>query len=555
MTRRHLMTVLTLALAASAPIPVLAADGDLDPTFGIGGKVRYEDSSGHPLSARASAMQSDGRIIVAGSIGVTPDGADFLLARFKADGSLDTTFGIGGKVTTDFGQRDWATAIAIQSDGKIVAAGIAGTTSNRDFALARYNPDGSLDVRFGVGGKVTTDFSGLHENVGALAIQSDGKIVAAGLVYQSELVTSSDFGLVRFNPNGSLDTTFGIDGKVTTDFLGQGDGARAVEIQSDGKIVAAGMMSVPASGTPYSGLRSGRGALVRYNKDGSLDATFGATGRVITDILGTSEINALSIQSDGKIIAAGRSVFVNDIFLSGPTGADFGLVRYNEDGSLDTTFGAQGRVTTDLNSLGESIYAVSLQPDGKIIAAGELSFDWSNALFGLARYNRDGSLDTNFGIGGKVRIDLPAWQFAYARSVGIQPDGKIVVSGGGETLDEYWNSQSTFIDLARYNTTGLQIVSGIDFDEAAVEVGNSFDAKLSGLNLTDRTYFDVRLRSPGSTTDQVVPNWQQGTSARHTVPAGTEAGTWIVTGIRSHESASDQGGEFVPVSATITVKK
>ena len=229
MTRRHFMTVfLILALAASAPISVLAADGDLDPTFGIGGRARYEDSSGHSLGARASAIQSDGRIIVAGSIGVAPDGSDFVLARFKADGLLDTAFGIGGKVTTNFGQRDWAWAgaIAIQPDGKILAAGSAGAPSNHHFALARYNPDGSLDVTFGVGGKVITDFSGLLESAEALAIQSDGKIVAAGLVSQGR--TSSDFRLARFNPNGSLDTTFGIDGKVITDFLGRGDAARGI---------------------------------------------------------------------------------------------------------------------------------------------------------------------------------------------------------------------------------------------------------------------------------------------------------------------------------------
>ena len=113
----------------------------------------------------------------------------------------------------------------------------------------------------------------------------------------------------------------------------------------------------------------------------------------------------------------------------------------------------------------------------------------------------------------------------------------------------------TSFELARFNTTGLQIVSALDFRAAIVEVGDSFDATLSGSNLTDRTYFDLRFRGPGNTTDQVVLNWQQGRTARHTVAAGTDAGAWIVTGIRAHESVSDQGGEFVPVSASITVKE
>jgi uncharacterized delta-60 repeat protein len=552
MIRQHFTVgFLSLAFAVLAPISVLANDGDLDLTFGVGGRVRYEDPSRHPLSASASAIQSDGKIIVAGSIGVLPDPTDFVLARFKPDGSLDTTFGIGGKVTTDFGQWDAAGAIAIQPDGKILAAGGVGQGANRDFALARYNPEGSLDITFGVGGKVTTDFSGLNENAGALVLQSDGKIVAAGYVVQTGGPPyNTDFELVRYNPDGSLDTTFGIDGKVITDFTGRFDQARALAIQSDGKIVAAGVMVVPPAPTPYSGLLSGRGALVRYNKDGSLDATFGTGGKVITDILGTSEVNALAIQSDGKIIAAGRSLFVNDIFLPGPTRADFGLVRYNEDGSLDTTFGAQGRVTTDLNSSTESIYAVSLQPDGKIIAAGELDSFYA-PVFGLARYNRDGSLDTTFGIGGKLRMDLPEGQWAYVRSVGIQANGKIVAAGGGgETFDKDGNPQFTSFEIARYNTTGVQIVSAIGFHAATVKVGDSFDVTLSGSNLTDRTWFDVRFRSPGSDTDQVALNWQQGTSARHKVATGTEAGTWTVTGIRAHESGDDHNGEFVPVYAT-----
>jgi uncharacterized delta-60 repeat protein len=160
-----------------------------------------------------SAIQSDGKIIVGGSIGV-PDGSDFVMVRFKADGSLDTAFGIGGKVTTDFSPVDWSGAIAIQPDGKILRAGMTVANSSRDLAIARYNSDGSLDVAFGVGGKVTTDFYGLNEFATGLAIQSDGKIVAAGSVPQLSATIGvgidSDFGLVRYNPNGSLDTTFGV---------------------------------------------------------------------------------------------------------------------------------------------------------------------------------------------------------------------------------------------------------------------------------------------------------------------------------------------------------
>jgi uncharacterized delta-60 repeat protein len=222
-------------------------------------------------------------------------------------------------------------------------------------------------------------------------------------------------------------------------------------------------MFFPPDGTRYSGFS--RGALVRYNKDGSLDTTFGTGGKITTtEILGIpSVVNALSIQSDGKIIAAGSSNFGGNSFPSLPTGSDFGLVRYNENGSVDTTFGVQGKVATDLglatdlNTQHDYIYAVSLQPDGKIVVAGDSSVDYGYPVVGLARYNRDGSLDTIFGLGGKVRMDLPFLQSASARFIGIQPEGKIVVAGGGRIFAAYERPSSTSFELARYNTSGLQL--------------------------------------------------------------------------------------------------
>jgi uncharacterized delta-60 repeat protein len=295
--------------------------------------------------------------------------------------------------------------------------------------------------------------------------------------------------------------------------------------------------------------------------DGSLDTTFGTDGKVITAVRDASEFSALSIQSDGKIIAAGSSMSMMSpgIFLPGLTGSDFGLVRYNEDGSLDMTFGAQGQVTSDLNTqdqgsrLEDGIRSVLLQPDGKIIATGDSRSYDEGPRFGLARYNRDGSLDPTFGAGGKFRMQLPRGQFAYARFAGIQPDGKILVAGGGEIWDEFYEPYSTSIELARFTTTGLQIVTAVQVDPAIIRVGDSWKVTFSGSNLTDQTHFDVRFRSPDSTTDQEALNWQQGTSARHEVPAGTEPGIWTVTGIRAHESVNDHGGEFMPISVFLTV--
>jgi uncharacterized delta-60 repeat protein len=291
-------------------------------------------------------------------------------------GELDTSFSFDGKVTIGFGvgSNDSAEAIIIQLDGKIVAAGRSDAGGSFDFALARYNTDGSVDSGFGNDGLVVTDFSGSGniDEAYALSIQSDGKIVAAG---RSDAGGSFDFALARYNTDGSLDSGFGNDGLVLTDFSGFGsyDEAYALSIQSDGKIVAAGRSDAGGSSNF---------ALARYNTDGSLDSGFGNDGLVLTDFSGSGNIDeayALSIQSDGKIVAAGASDAGGSF--------DFALARYNADGSLDSGFGNDGLVLTDFSD-SESIddaFALSIQSDGKIVAAGHSgaigSFDFALARF------------------------------------------------------------------------------------------------------------------------------------------------------------------------------
>jgi uncharacterized delta-60 repeat protein len=265
-------------VAAGGGLARYNADGTLDPTFGTGGEVTTD------FGATDVAVQRDGKIVVAGSG----------LARYTPDGTPDPTFGTGGEVATDF----WAAAVAIQLDGKTVVAGSFFNGSNDDFALARYNPDGTLDPTFGTGGKVTTDFFGDWDDANALAIQGDGKVVVAGTAFNN---TNPDFALTRYNADGTLDPTFGTGGKVTTDFHGQGEGCLigeapfAVAIQEDGKIVAAGFHCLAETFVF---------ALARYNPDGALDPTFGTGGKV--DIPGSSRMaTAAAIQGDGKIVAAG----------------------------------------------------------------------------------------------------------------------------------------------------------------------------------------------------------------------------------------------------------
>ncbi len=421
-------SALTVALTVvSGVIAVASAEagaGDLDPSFGTGGLVTT-DFAGFTDEARAVVIQPDGKIVAAGFTGGPTGVAGFALTRYNPDGSLDTSFGSGGKVTTVLsGEFIFANAVALQPDGKIVAAGavsIGGPFFGKDFALARYNPDGSLDTSFGTAGLVTTDFGGLFfETARAITLQPDGKVVAAGGV-------TGDFGLARYNPDGTLDTTFGVGGKVVTDFgfrpIQEG---HAILLQPDGKLVAAGFVNTgppPGTGADF--------ALARYNPDGSLDTSFGSGGKVTTDFPSIVFVNsdvprALLLQSDGRLVAVGFS----SPQAGSTEGPNFALARYNPDGTLDTSFGVGGKVTTHLGGDDQANAAV-LQPNGAVVAAGftgVFGFPTTAKDFALARYNPDGTLDSTFGSGGIVTTDFGGNE-DQANALVRQADGKIVAAG------------------------------------------------------------------------------------------------------------------------------
>ena len=258
-------------------------------------------------------------------------GGDFAVARYNANGTLDTSFGVGGRVTTDLGQTENASLVLVQSDGKIIIAG--GTypifpSSGGQFALVRYNSNGSLDTSFGDGGVALTTFSTSGCYASALALQSDGKIIAAGTNYR-DFSSNSDFGIVRYNSNGTLDTSFGTNGLVSTDYDGMLDAASSVLIQSDGKIVAVG--SASSSATFYDF------AVVRYLANGQIDTSFGSAGKVRTDFGGANLDIAYAgtLQADGKIIAAGTTTDRSG------SKTPFAVARYNSNGTLDTSFSSE----------------------------------------------------------------------------------------------------------------------------------------------------------------------------------------------------------------------
>jgi len=384
-------------LASDSGANILTAN--TAPTFLFDGDGTVTTDFGSDEWGNSVTVQADGKILL-GGISDNESKWDFALVRYNADGSLDTSFGGDGIVTADFGRDDWGYSVTVQADGKILLGGTSYNESNSDFTLVRYNTDGSLDTRFGGDGKVTTDF-GSDESGSSVTVQADGKILLGG---DSDNGSTDDFALVRYNTDGSLDKSFGGDGEVTTDF-GIDEWGSSVTVQTDGKILLGGGSSSNGSNHDF--------ALVRYNSNGSLDKSFGGDGKVTTDFGSSDQGYSVTVQADGKILLGG--------FSDNGSNYDFALVRYNADGSLDTSFGGDGEVTTDFGR-DDWGYSVTVQADGKILLGGSVDFD----RFALARYNADGSLDKSFGGDGKVTFGSSA----EGSSVTVQANGKILLGGG-----------------------------------------------------------------------------------------------------------------------------
>ena len=453
------MAATVLALVLALPGAAVAAPGDLDPGFGSGGKVLT--GLGADDHANDVAVQPDGKIV---SVGASADSilqeSDFALTRHNADGTLDAGFGSGGKVKTAINnmippeefQSGEARAVALQSDGKIVVAGGAwrGYENCCWFVVARYNSNGSLDTSFGGGdGRVFTDF-GQPEEATDVAIEPvTGKIVAAGYV-------GGRAAVARYNPDGSPDTTFSDDGMVSANPGGpsaeEGGDARALVLQPDGKIVVAGEV-----GTTLFDF-----SLIRYNHDGSLDTGFGTNGIQRTDFGDYDSAEALAVQSDGKIVAAGAS------------GDRFAVARYTTNGTLDTSFDGDGRVLTP----GGSAEDMKLQSDGRIVVAGRSGDD-----FAVLRYNTDGSLDSGFGTGGKAITGFGATDVAHG--VALQSDGAIVAAGQGGTNVDF--------ALARYQGGGTPPPAPTA-DLSVTKTGPS------AVTLGDRATYTVRVTNAGTST-------------------------------------------------------
>jgi len=431
-------TAIILALFVSVQL-AQAADGDLDPTFGTGGMVMTDIKRSTDI-ANAVAIQADGKLVVVGTSYKHNDYSDedFVVTRYNTNGTLDNTFGAGGRVRTDFpGLAAVPSSVVIQPDGKIVVAGGAFPlfTFLGDFKVVRYNPNGSLDTSFGDGGIVTTTFP-QGSYAFDLALQSDGKIIAAGTVFVNfdpGESSDTDFALARYNSDGTPDATFGSGGQVSTDFVGFEDDALSVLIQPDGKIVAVGSANDPATFYDF--------AAARYLSNGTIDTTFGVAGKVRTDFgdQNFDRARSAALQPDGKIVAAGFAISQNGL------SQNFAVARYTSNGILDTTFSGDGKTQIDFGNCCQSATKVLLQSDGKIITVGGSNGESSDDDFLLARLSPRGALDNTFGIGGKVRTSFGDLN-GGANGAALQSDGKIVAVGFQATFTNQWANFA----LARY---------------------------------------------------------------------------------------------------------
>lgn len=411
----------TFAVAVAATIsavllvlrPAAAAPGHLDTTFGSGGTV--DTAIGTTAYATDVAVQPDAKIVAGGTSSVaTGNGylSSFALARYQPDGRLDAGFGAGGVAT---GPCCGAFAVALQPDGKILQAGFSGRANRAAFAVTRYRSDGALDGTFGSGGVALGPDGGAE----GLTVQPDGKIVVAGTATEAYA-----FNLARFNADGTLDQGFGSGGTVQT-LLGYAASAQAVVIQPDGKIVTVGA-SVPGNPPPPPPPPPApppppppgppplpwQITLVRYEPDGSLDASFGSSGVVKTPLGFSAQAHAVGLQPDGKIVVAGQT----DDRMRGVRRP--ALARYGPDGALDPAFGSSGIVTTELRTSGWPM-ALALQPDGMIVVTGGEE--------GTARFRPSGKLDREFGSDGVAAAGFPSP--IRATSVALQTDGRIVTAG------------------------------------------------------------------------------------------------------------------------------
>ncbi len=371
------------------------ADGSLDTSFGQGGRVMLPTYFGH---VAAPKLQADGKILVPFSTSLAAS-SDLKVVRFHADGSLDTGFGVNGEAAVSLGERQESPrSLLVQADGKIVlAASISVASGDSDFGIVRFNADGSLDTGFNGSGKLVVPFGAGPDAPASVIALPDGKLLLAG----SATGADSDFALMRINADGTLDASFGSGGKLSLPVGPGADAGSAVTLLADGRMLVTG--SSRSSADPSSDYDV---SLVRLNADGTLDASFGSGGKVLARLSDQDDrASHTLVLDDGKIIVAGYAEGKPGL------GGDITLLCFNADGTRDTGFGLNGAATLALRDLGDRVVGLELV-GGKLVVLGVSSFNThADANMVLARFNLDGTLDQGFhpgavnSLGGSVRVD------------------------------------------------------------------------------------------------------------------------------------------------------
>ncbi len=440
------------------------SDGSIDPTFN--GITNFGNNQ---VKIQSIAIETNGKIVVGGSAlnGV----AKPLIARYDSDGNLDSSFnGVGIEYIGSGNNNSTINSLAIQNDGKIIATGLLPTGSSTfDFAAARLNADGGLDSTFATDGIQKINF-GTTAYQNSMTLQTDGKIILAGYTTNGN---DSDFAIARLNINGSIDSTFNGDGRLTTDFGSHGDYANWITLQNDGKIMCIGYTTTALNKEI---------AAARYNSNGSLDNTFNNDGLLVDTInFGNTYYTYSAVQKDGKLIAAGYAW--NGI------NYDFAIARYNIDGSLDNTFSDDGKQITDFNATNDKAVALSLQTDGKIVVAGS-----SGNSFGIARYNTNGTLDNTFGADGLDTTN--AGPNDFITSIVIQLDGKILVAGSA-----IWRYNNNGTPDVTFGIAGKRVTTynnGTAYKCGAVTLQNDDKIVIAGNDIPNNSSIITRYNTNGN---------------------------------------------------------
>lgn len=420
--------------------PLFAQDGVLDKSFGNNGIATTDLNNLHD-GFTAMALQDDDKIILLGRTGTGIPEA--VIIRYNEDGSIDSTFGSNGIVSTPLAGAQ-LNAVKVQNDGKILVAG----SFQNDFLVSRFTTDGQLDTAFGTNGIVITDYfknivGSSQDRINCINLQNDGKILVGGY---AKYYSDYPYAIARYNIDGSLDTSFGLGGKtiVNHDF-NLASGYKEIydlAVTPEGKIYAVGETS------NFWTVKTTNQTIARFNSDGTSDLSLGGTGEHYFELSDKSSFKAVKLQDDGKLVLAGN------------LGVTLTITRMNENGDLDTTFSNDGRDSPKIGSSATFSRSVSIQPDGKIIVSGSMFGALSYYQPVIIRYLSNGKLDTTFSDNGISKILVSNSNHGGGFSL-LQPNGKLLVGGdfSNSTSDLYLFCLTTGVKLSTESFVNSKFIS------------------------------------------------------------------------------------------------